>query len=520
MGKIRRALLAIILVGFAVTLLHSDSYCKPANPSTANFPINANRFTGFTDGVYARAFGYPSQATLAAAIAHIGAKQSVLIIGSDSTDTFTTWMITNDLTIPPNITLRVNRGAILSLDGKTLTIKGPFEAGLHRVFSCSGEGKVVFDKTSVDYVRPEWWYSGSGSWHTALNAAYQAFSGGYVSVKLTGTYTLTGAPWTWNGQASGKIIGAGKGITKMIQASKNQNGIHAKWDSINTNLDGYLSLQDFTIEGPGSGTGNGIYADGVSGVHCANLEITHWGAHGVYLLDECNSWHFYNVRSRNNKGDGYRIEGNATEELLFLGCRSLDNAGWGWYLNPNYAASITMIRNSLAQCETGGIYGGQLRNITLMGNYIEQSAGVYLLLAASNGGTVTGNWFYDGRNPKTSTYGIQLAGSNRITIFGNYFNGISTNSLKFGNDCHDNFVGSNHYEKGTAGNDLGKGYNLCFDQTDDASVYPGPATITGTIIKTDTGDPTFTKKGLVVINEADKNIKIYAGGAWRQIASW
>ncbi|MFP3866870.1 MAG: hypothetical protein ACLFUU_01740 [Desulfobacteraceae bacterium] len=39
-------------------------------------------------------------------------------------------------------------------------------------------------------------------------------------------------------------------------------------------------------------------------------------------------------------------------------------------------------------------------------------------------------------------------------------------------------------------------------------------------IKTDTGDPASHHEALICINTADKTIKIYADGGWRQLASW
>ncbi len=44
--------------------------------------------------------------------------------------------------------------------------------------------------------------------------------------------------------------------------------------------------------------------------------------------------------------------------------------------------------------------------------------------------------------------------------------------------------------------------------------------VVGTIIKTDTGDPSQVHEGLMVINTYDNNVKVYADGGWRQITSW
>lgn len=44
--------------------------------------------------------------------------------------------------------------------------------------------------------------------------------------------------------------------------------------------------------------------------------------------------------------------------------------------------------------------------------------------------------------------------------------------------------------------------------------------VVGAIIKTTTGDPSQVHEGLMVINTNDRNVKIYAGGAWRTLTTW
>lgn len=48
----------------------------------------------------------------------------------------------------------------------------------------------------------------------------------------------------------------------------------------------------------------------------------------------------------------------------------------------------------------------------------------------------------------------------------------------------------------------------------------GVQTVVGMITKTDTGDPTQVHEGLMCINAFDNNVKLYAEGAWRQLATW
>lgn len=61
-----------------------------------------------------------------------------------------------DLTIPTNITLKFIKGGFINVEeGKTLTINGHIEAGLHQIFT--GKGKIKFGLSSIKEFFPQWW---------------------------------------------------------------------------------------------------------------------------------------------------------------------------------------------------------------------------------------------------------------------------------------------------------------------------------------------------------------------------
>jgi hypothetical protein len=100
------------------------------------------------------------------------------------------WPIFSDLTIPANITLQAPRGAILNIaNGKTLTLNGPLEAGPHQVFSWAGTGAVVLS-TNIPQVRPEWFYSDTGTYTDAFNKAFDSMVPGQVLALLPKPYTV------------------------------------------------------------------------------------------------------------------------------------------------------------------------------------------------------------------------------------------------------------------------------------------------------------------------------------------
>lgn len=134
-------------------------------------------------------------ATLQTAITAIGSTQAILRLPAG------TWGIAADLTIPANITIKPERGAILSVTtGKTLTINGTMEAGLYQIFSCAGTGKV----TLPGWAEAEWF--GVNAAQTAANnytyftrVAESLPNGGVLRLSTLGNYNADGLiPLTTN----------------------------------------------------------------------------------------------------------------------------------------------------------------------------------------------------------------------------------------------------------------------------------------------------------------------------------
>ena len=71
--------------------------------------------------------------------------------------TYTTYTVGTNTTIAADQKLIIEYGAIISVsNGVTLTINGPFSAGLYQVFDCQGTGEVVFGPGSTDRIYPQW----------------------------------------------------------------------------------------------------------------------------------------------------------------------------------------------------------------------------------------------------------------------------------------------------------------------------------------------------------------------------
>lgn len=105
-----------------------------------------------------------------------------------------TYSVGTSFTIPSNVAIRMNNGAILQVaTGKTLTINGSFEAGLYQVFDCVGTGKVVCGAGSVAAVYPVWWGAkrdGVTDDLAAISAAAASLTHGGTFRFSPGTYTI------------------------------------------------------------------------------------------------------------------------------------------------------------------------------------------------------------------------------------------------------------------------------------------------------------------------------------------
>jgi parallel beta-helix repeat protein len=154
--------------------------------------------------------------TLQEAITAIGSDKVILRLPAG------TYSITENLTVPGNVTLKVEQGALLAIgNGKTLTINGSIEAGLYQTFSCTGTGKVAFGAGYYKTVRPEWWGAVQGVDITAPFLKMME-AGHYLNVVCSpGTYYLkTG--YTGTGTRDHINITGNNTIFKLPDGSNNE----------------------------------------------------------------------------------------------------------------------------------------------------------------------------------------------------------------------------------------------------------------------------------------------------------
>lgn len=165
-----------------------------------------------------------------------------------------TYSIASDLTIPTNIRLKAQKGAILAQTGGLhLTIKGPLDAGAWKVFEddSSGNDWVVFGPGSVEAALPEWWGGrgdGASNATEAIQCAINSLGAGVVKL-LNGTYIVRPVGERMlTIKSKIKIRGQGEGVSvlKVGDGVGPYSAILAG-STVTPNVSGFL-LSDLTVD--------------------------------------------------------------------------------------------------------------------------------------------------------------------------------------------------------------------------------------------------------------------------------
>lgn len=271
-----------------------------------------------------------SHASLTAAIATIGSTEADLLISNTTTCTANT-------TVPSNIRLIVTRQGRINQGTYTLTINGPFEAGLSQVFT--GTGAVTFGRPAKDLL-PEWWGAIADSTGTGTNgtdnttALQKAATSAGTTHRLrlsTGTYRVTSAagsyaltvacPIIGNSPSKSVIYNSGTGSALLIDDAN----YYERWE--NFSVVGNANSQN--------GIATSIIGTGFVNVtaycHFAHVDSHNHGAHG---LIHRNSWatKYFDCKFYENGMLGilcWSVPGDdgVANNVWFLLCESRRNGG-------------------------------------------------------------------------------------------------------------------------------------------------------------------------------------------------
>ena len=232
----------------------------------------------------------------------------------------------------------------------------------------------------------------------------------------------------WSDPALGTWDAATKTATLLVDVT----------DTIQIDSDG-ITLEGNGHVASGTGSGNGVYMNGRTGVTVRNLTVRGF-AYGIYLYSSTNNTLSANTVTGNGYGFylAYYSTGNAV-----TGNTASGNATTGFHLS--YSGSNTLSGNTAS---SNGYYGFYLENSSfnvLSGNTANSNAdtGIYL-----RGGT----WATLSQNTATSNaeYGIRLDGAGGNTLTGNVMAGNRYNfHLEGTSDFHHaNTIGTTNLVEG------------------------------------------------------------------------
>ena len=233
---------------------------------------------------------------------------------------------TDDSTVPGNVTLKIEHGGKITVNaGKTLTINGPFQAGLNHVFD--GSGKVVFGPGAVSEVLPEWWKTnaipGTTDMGPALSSAANSISthGGVIKLQCYTYLGTTTANPENNVYKSVMYLGSnttlkGCGLNSSIIKLSSNSPVHA---SIIQNTNIGTGNKNITVEDVGL-DGNAINQTVERNLGAAFLRVR-----GLYLTRV----EIKNVRGTagSGTGEGFHFEVQLCSDVFHTDCSVVGDSG-------------------------------------------------------------------------------------------------------------------------------------------------------------------------------------------------
>jgi len=218
-------------------------------------------------------------------------KKATLVLTHSSTENETTYTLTTSETIPDNITLEIENGAIIDGVG-TLTIGKSFKAGLYQVFGSS------ITISNLKKVKPEWWGAIGDDSTICTTAIEAAIATGKNVFFDDGIYLTTGDHRIATERqhiygTMGTTLKKSSGTNHMIDTVHGQNfiGIHSITFDGN-NLGGsqliwrghYSTVENIHFKNQG-GTSYAMYLSGVNVSKFKNISFGN-DCFGGILIDQ------------------------------------------------------------------------------------------------------------------------------------------------------------------------------------------------------------------------------------------
>uniref|UniRef100_A0A6H1ZN01 C1q domain-containing protein n=1 Tax=viral metagenome TaxID=1070528 RepID=A0A6H1ZN01_9ZZZZ len=267
----------------------------------------------------------------------ISTNSATLVFRHNSGAATTTYTFSTAETIPSNITVVVEKGAILAIPtGIIVSLNGKLSAGLTQVFSCIGTGKAEFSSGSVGSVHPIWWgLHGDDTTNDSviLQAAYDAAYTAVAPLILPGkTMKIT------TGLIFDKRVNVYGADHELTTIKKYGAIIGVKIGHAATGAGGEQRYENFNVLGAsGANTLAGIEVWAGNYIVMKHIWATLHGSHGLHIRGG-NIGTYIDINANSNLGDGIRIEGNtglatvSANANTFIKPRALANGGQGFHI--------------------------------------------------------------------------------------------------------------------------------------------------------------------------------------------
>jgi hypothetical protein len=316
-------------------------------------------------------------ASVAAAVASIGANVATLVLDIAG-------VVSIDTHIPFTLSIvQTNMSLITINNGITLTINGPFAAGLYPVFSCIGTGVVQFG-SGIEKIYPEW-FGAVGDATTdetsIIRTTFLSMPSSGATIWLQKKYGISydgiDAP-ILKVRSNMVVDGPGGFINIGITVASNY------WQMIGNNNDGALNnvkLRNFELDGanPNTEYGSGweqnhgveFYnsSDALTNITIDNLYVHDMGGDGIVVTRGVDGASIMNCRIKDVRRQGISLA--YSKNVRVIANAHLGNTG-----------ATTSSGNSIHS------EGGVPENITLIDNLCPLGISV----AGTNGAVVDGNY--------------------------------------------------------------------------------------------------------------------------------
>lgn len=348
---------------------------------------------------YLNIFGYGSLTyaatggTVVAGFTDVSLSTAITAAGASETSLYLSpgaWALADDVTVPANVGLIVPHGAVLTIaTGKTLTINGPFEAGMYQVFSCTGTGAVAGLRQS----RPEWFGVNTTPGTTDT---YAMFKDSLASLSSGGTLKVRKDTYSMTVPDATKLI-VPSNVTLDFEPgtviSKETDGTDTDWWRLssvsNVTIIAYGVEFKYTTKPTSDEARHIFFFSGTTNVSIFGAKASNAGGDGFYFRNNTNMlardiWAYncrrngisitsatgfrgYNFRSTDNTGTspqvGLDIEPNATTDdltdVVIDGLYTEGNASYGLVISlTDLDATSNPIDITINNHSDVGSYGG------------------------------------------------------------------------------------------------------------------------------------------------------------------